>query len=206
MRPGGAPSDRRRGRLEQVRYNEPRPSFRNTRPPRPSLATPSWPNYRWESRQRPSRSALSSARFAPEYPRSAALRRNGAAPEKVRSAKPRASRRRCPGWNRDAGPWRGRFHHHPTGRVCGARRRRAARRHIRAVAAITGRNPNSAGAGRLGFKRLDERPWAVSSPLSAAGGLFRNDAISSRRMAGHPLEAEPISASWSRSPASTKRS
>ena len=35
----------------------------------------------------------------------------------------------------------------------------------------------------------DERPWAVSSPLSAAGGLFRNDAISSRRMAGHPLEA-----------------
>ena len=40
------------------------------------------------------------------------------------------------------------------------------------------------------FKRLHERAWAVSSPLSAAGQLFRNHALSSRRMAGHPLEAE----------------
>ena len=58
---------------------------------------------------------------------------------------------------------------------------------LRAVAGNAGRGANARGAG---FGRAGE--WPDSSPIliRAAGGLFRDDAISSRRMARHPLEAE----------------
>ena len=75
---------------------------------------------------------------------------------------------------------------HPVSRVCGARRRRIARRRFGAIPG----NASSSVARRVGFRRFRERPRAFPHLAGAAVRLFRDHAASSRRMARHPLEAE----------------
>ena len=162
MRPGGARSDRRRGRLEPVRFNEAHPSFRHKgRRTNPCLEAPMAKQSGEKYRPRFAAPCYVAGPAA-QCPSAVGRLRRAEEKRPLLRSPVSAPKLRLPGERRRRRGWRNGMLVRGAagsmmvllGRVCGARRRRTARRRVGAIPANPGRDTSSGGARLAGFKRF----------------------------------------------------